>query len=127
MRIVPLGESATGRAFAATVFAWGTAFRRVNGRWSNQPARASRRGATVHDPYQLRVNAYRVLLTRGRDACVVFVPPIALLDETYRYLADAGFRELRDELLQGVNRQRPAPPVAAQQHASGRAKATAMR
>jgi len=29
------------------------------------------------DPSQLRVNAYRVLLTRGRDGAVVFIPPLA--------------------------------------------------
>jgi len=46
----------------------------------------------VRDPFQLRVNAYRVLLTRGRDACVVFVPPLAELDETYGYFVEAGFR-----------------------------------
>ncbi|MBM3347667.1 MAG: DUF2075 domain-containing protein, partial [Betaproteobacteria bacterium] len=44
--------------------------------------------------FQLRVNAYRVLLTRGRDACVVFAPPIAEMDETFAYLAAAGFRQL---------------------------------
>jgi hypothetical protein len=35
-----------------------------------------------------------VLLTRGRDACVVFVPPLAELDETAAYLAAAGFVDL---------------------------------
>ena len=29
----------------------------------------------VRDAFQLRLNAYRVLMTRGRDATVVFVPP----------------------------------------------------
>ncbi|MBE3032418.1 MAG: DUF2075 domain-containing protein [Actinobacteria bacterium] len=36
----------------------------------------------VRDPFQLRVNAYRVLLTRGRDGAVIFVPPLAELDAT---------------------------------------------
>ena len=40
---------------------------------------------------QLRLNAYRVLLTRGRDACVLFVPPLECLDETWRYLSEIGF------------------------------------
>jgi hypothetical protein len=35
-----------------------------------------------------------VLLTRGRDACVVFVPEIRMLDETYDYMLESGFREL---------------------------------
>ena len=36
----------------------------------------------VRDPFQLRVNAYRVLLTRGRDGAVIFVPPLTELDAT---------------------------------------------
>jgi hypothetical protein len=40
----------------------------------------------------LRINAYRVLLTRGRDACAVCVPALAELAETFRYLVDGGFR-----------------------------------
>jgi hypothetical protein len=56
--------------------------------------RGYKKGAKVRDPRQLRINAYRVLLTRGRDACVVFVPPMAELDGTFAYLRDSGFREL---------------------------------
>jgi hypothetical protein len=48
----------------------------------------------VKDPFQLRLNAYRVLLTRARDACVVFVPPLESLDATYDYLVESGFRKL---------------------------------
>jgi hypothetical protein len=48
----------------------------------------------VRDAYQLRLNAYRVLLTRGRDGTIVFVPPISVMDETFSYLSDAGFREI---------------------------------
>jgi len=43
---------------------------------------------------QLRLNSYRVLLTRGRDACVVFVPPLPELDNTFEYLSAAGFKSL---------------------------------
>jgi hypothetical protein len=49
---------------------------------------------------QLRRNAYRVLLTRGRDATVIFVPPIPELDETFINLIAAGLVELRDSSLQ---------------------------
>jgi hypothetical protein len=45
----------------------------------------------VRDPYQLRVNVYRVLLTRGRDCTIVYVPKLSALDETYEYLTSAGF------------------------------------
>jgi len=48
---------------------------------------------------QLRKNAYRVLLSRGRDATVIFVPPFPELDETFAYLTDAGVIELRDSPL----------------------------
>jgi hypothetical protein len=48
----------------------------------------------VKDARQLRRNAYRVLLTRARDACVVFVPQLPLLDETFDYLKQCGFTEL---------------------------------
>ena len=64
------------------LLAWGTDLVRVDGRWSNAKARGCKRGSHVRNPYQLRLNAYRVLLTRGRDATVVFVPPLPELDET---------------------------------------------
>jgi hypothetical protein len=83
-----------GLELDATLLAWGTDLVVQDGRWSNANARGYKRGAKVHDPYQLRVNAYRVLLTRGRDACVVFVPPMPGLDETFAYLHAAGCRPL---------------------------------
>jgi DUF2075 family protein len=52
------------------------------GAWSNARAKRRARAAHVRDPFQLRVNAYRVLLTRGRDGAVIFVPPVAELDAT---------------------------------------------
>ena len=64
----------------------------VDGR-TNAPE-AIRRGVKVRDPFQLRVNAYRVLLTRGRDVCVVFIPPIPTMDETFAYFSAAGFKLL---------------------------------
>jgi hypothetical protein len=85
---------AQGLELDATLLAWGTDLVREGGRWSNARARGYKRGAKVRDPFQLRINAYRVLLTRGRDACVVFVPEVAVLDETFRYLIEAGFRTL---------------------------------
>src|SRR5262249_26223730 len=65
---------AQGLELDATLLAWGTDFMLRDARWTNERARGYRRGANVRDPFQLRVNAYRVLLTRGRDVCVVFVP-----------------------------------------------------
>jgi hypothetical protein len=87
---------AQGLELDAALLAWGTDFVRRSGRWSNERARRYKPGAHIRDAFQLRANAYRVLLTRGRDATVVFVPRLPVLDETYDYLAAAGLRELAD-------------------------------
>jgi len=86
---------AQGLELDAVLLGWGTDFMRSNGRWSNERARGYKRGASVRDPFQLRLNAYRVLLTRGRDGTIVFMPPLAELDETFEFLKSAGFRELQ--------------------------------
>jgi hypothetical protein len=83
-----------GLELDAALLAWGTDFLRRDGRWSNADARGYATPRDVRDPFQLRRNAYRVLLTRGRDATVVFVPPLRALDETYAFLRASGFREL---------------------------------
>lgn len=87
---------AQGLELDAVLLAWGTDFRIVDGAWSIDRARSYRpRGhSKVQDPAVLRANAYRVLLTRGRDAHVVFVPPIPELDETMDFLLGCGFRRL---------------------------------
>jgi hypothetical protein len=85
---------AQGLELDAVLLAWGTDLVRENGKWSNARARGYKRGAHVKNPFQLRLNAYRVLLTRGRDTTVVFVPPLPELDETREYLSGSGFRKL---------------------------------
>lgn len=85
---------AQGLELDATLLAWGTDLMMTSGNWSNAHARGYRRGADVKDPFQLRVNAYRVLLTRGRDAVVVFIPRLSSLDETFDYLTSCGFRRV---------------------------------
>jgi hypothetical protein len=76
--------------------AWGTDLMREEGTWTIRKARRYRKqGRTrVVDPFQMRLNAYRVLLTRGRDGTIVFVPPLGELDATWEYLRNAGFKEL---------------------------------
>lgn len=44
----------------------------------------------VQDPQRLRLNSYRVLLSRGRDGFIVFVPPEPQMDETANSLLAAG-------------------------------------
>ena len=86
---------AQGLELDAVLLAWGTDFKRDGTGWSIDRARGYKRGGPpVHDPWQLRANAYRVLLTRARDATVVFVPPLLELNDTYAYLATSGFRPL---------------------------------
>ena len=87
-----------GLELDATLLAWGTDLFRERGRWTNRNARGYQRVGHVRDPYRLRLNSYRVLLTRGRDATIVFVPPLRLLDETYGYLRDSGFRDLSEHI-----------------------------
>jgi hypothetical protein len=48
----------------------------------------------LDDPEQLRRNCYRVLLTRGRDGLVIFVPPDPSLDFTEHAFLAAGVRPL---------------------------------
>jgi hypothetical protein len=87
---------AQGLELDAALLAWGTDFRLIEGRWNVDRARGYQRGGPpVRDPWQLRANAYRVLLTRARDATVIFVPELPELDETHRYLVESGFRPIR--------------------------------
>lgn len=37
----------------------------------------------VEDPFQIKLNAYRVILTRGRDGTIIYIPPKSILDETW--------------------------------------------
>jgi len=70
------------------VVCWGDDFYWQDG-WVMRPAR---RQKLVRDPFQLRTNAYRVLMTRGREGLVVWVPPepADLMDSTARALTVAG-------------------------------------
>ena len=69
----------------------GTDFRRLNGQWSTARAGGYLKDVPVRNPFQLRLNSYRVLLTRGREATVIFVPPMPEMDETFEYLTACGF------------------------------------
>jgi hypothetical protein len=83
-----------GLELDAVLLAWGTDLLLEDGHWSNRLAKRYQRPSQIKDALQLRVNAYRVLLTRARDATIVFVPPIPILDPTYAALVAAGFRNL---------------------------------
>ena len=90
---------AQGLELDATLLAWGSDLVVAGGLWSNRLAKRYLRAGSVRDPMQLRKNAYRVLLTRGRDATVIFVPPIPDLDETFSYLTGAGVADMAAAIL----------------------------
>jgi hypothetical protein len=88
---------AQGLELDAALLAWGTDLRWLSGAWSNVDARGYKKKAMVRDALALRRNAYRVLLTRGRDGCVLFVPPLYDLNATFDRLVAAGVRVLRED------------------------------
>lgn len=80
------------------IVCWGDDF------WWGEDEWVSRRGRPhrlVRDPHRLRTNAYRVLLTRGRERLVIFVPPspAAQMDATFGALRRAGAVEARGTRL----------------------------
>lgn len=85
---------AQGLELDLAVLGWGTDLVREGGSWSNAKARRYQAPSKVRDPRRLRLNAYRVLLTRARDGIVIFVPPHPSLDETWSYFQSCGCREL---------------------------------
>ncbi|MEI7481638.1 MAG: DNA/RNA helicase domain-containing protein [Elusimicrobiota bacterium] len=85
---------AQGLELDFSIVCWGGDLIRKAGAWTNENATNYRRGSHVIDPMQLRINSYRVLLTRGRDGMIIFVPKLTLLDETYENLKQIGIKEL---------------------------------
>jgi DUF2075 family protein len=73
------------------IVCWGNDFRWDGREWAIRQVRAR---YALDDPDQLRTNAYRVLLTRGRDGLVIFVPPDPAMDPTEHALLAAGVRIL---------------------------------
>jgi hypothetical protein len=71
------------------ILCWGPDVMWRNGEWQLSPVR---RRYPQTDPSQLLINTYRVLLTRGRDGVVIWVPPMPVLHETEHILLAAGVR-----------------------------------
>jgi hypothetical protein len=70
------------------ILAWDTDWVYDNGWHDKVPNRNAK------DSKRLRKNSYRVLLTRGRDGLVIFVPNENSLNNTYQVLLDAGCKTL---------------------------------
>jgi hypothetical protein len=62
--------------------------------WDISKGKKWKKTSIIHDPLALRRNTYRVLLTRGRQGSVIFVPPQEDLDSTYQKLLDSGCQTL---------------------------------
>lgn len=87
--------SSQGLELDLALLAWGSDFLLVEGEWS-----AGRSGRTkyVDDTLGLRRNVYRVLLTRGREGTVIYVPESSIYDNTHAALTTAGARPLESPL-----------------------------
>jgi DUF2075 family protein len=69
LRDVATEFSCQGLELDFPIVCWGSDFT-WDGAWKSPPAKRS----NAKDPRQLRMNSYRVSLTRGRDGFIVFVP-----------------------------------------------------
>ncbi len=67
------------------IVCWGSDLLRDEGAWRTPMSKINAR-----DPRTLRLNSYRVLLTRGRDGLLIFVPPARRYEPTVRALQSAG-------------------------------------
>lgn len=76
---------------------WSTDMRWSNNSWVIRKVRSQ---FPLQDNDAIRRNAYRVLLTRGRDGFIIFIPPDPTLDETETCLLAAGVRPLDLDLEQ---------------------------
>lgn len=75
------------------VVAWGSDMLWSGRDWTMRPVR---RRFALEDPEAILTNVYRVLLTRGRDGFVVFVPPAPAMDLTAEALKASGLIELAE-------------------------------
>jgi DUF2075 family protein len=82
---------AQGLELDAALLAWGEDLILLNNKWDNSNAAGYRDSHRVVNSLQLRINSYRVLLTRGREVTVIFVPPAQHLQKTFDKLVECGF------------------------------------
>ncbi len=74
---------------------WGDDFLWNGNEWK---ARLARTQFPQHDQHQIRLNSYRVLLTRSRDGLLIHLPQLELFDKTEEALLAAGVRFLPESL-----------------------------
>lgn len=78
-----------------SVVSWGVDFIRKNGDWKrNKTLRKTQAGKwydglkSFKNPLQILKNIYRVILTRGRNGLIIYIPEDPLLNETYDYFVN---------------------------------------
>jgi len=99
---IPITEfEAQGLELDAVLLAWGSDFllkpsaaHHGSPRWSIDGSKRAQRPKAIRSASQLRQNAYRVLLTRGREAVVVFLPDERPYDLTAERLERGGFTRI---------------------------------
>lgn len=84
--------SSQGLELDGALLAWGSDLVWQSDHWSIEFSGKNR--TPLKDPLAVRKNVYRVLLTRGRDGTIVFVPPDERLDATSARLTECGLRML---------------------------------
>lgn len=63
-------------------------------RWNGQQWINYFNDLSVQDAKQLRLNSYRVLLTRGRDGTIIYIPDHPILDDTYHFFKEIGINDI---------------------------------
>jgi hypothetical protein len=87
--------AAQGLELDHTLLIWGADFVLKDARWDNSAAKSYQKSSGVQDALQLRRNAYRVLLTRGREGAIICLPEFMReLDETFAFLVAAGCEQM---------------------------------
>ena len=77
------------------IVAWGNDFTWSGNAWE---LRKMRTRIPQIDPHQLRLNSYRVLLTRSREGLIVFIPPRQEFDATEHAFLASGARVLHQQI-----------------------------
>ena len=73
-----------------TIVHWDDDLYLNNGKWRGQHFQWG-----VENEFQIKLNSYRVILTRGRDGTIIYIPPKTCLTETWNMLTkDIGIPEL---------------------------------
>jgi hypothetical protein len=71
------------------IVCWGEDLLYRNGDWVRYNS-----DKKLEDPHRIRINSYRVLLTRGRDGVIVYMPQEDRFNESYEFLVTAGMQKL---------------------------------